>query len=676
MIRKAALLVMLGLLVTAWASAEIQLKSLDANTVQITFTFKDDTDSEVGVIGSFDNWTVPGEAMTKNAAGLWEKAIKAAPTDEITYKFYSKGTWMVDPDAPDLKDDGYGGHNGLIVVADILSGAVPAKPVPLAAAPVAGAPGVAAVPGSKLTFGMYTVVGSKATFSTQGVVDKTKKGLELDTAGLYASSYWKVDGTLLPGLRTFINIKAADGYNAFWAQDARGVVSPNANQGLANMAAGLVSNPIYYLGAQNNPAIDTVKLSAESAWVRWETGYQYAKPDDHSGFLWTTLYQQSANNGYMKFDLGKGLRQYGDFTIDATFAPNLMTGNYAEFAWLTVSHPLGKVEFEYDAKSAESAVLSKVFNKLYHQDYLVGLKTKVGPVDVTAQGLMNQFSESPYSQAANLAGEVKAQWSLADDVLGVAAGYRFTGTAATLLFGNNDDSFGTKGAQRYLANVWGKIPGTPVKLGTDTSTLLSVLNPSLGLEYYLKPWVEFDLQGLTHQRSSLNTYVKTYYNFQPGLQSLPDSDPLLQPSSTAVHIPEVGSKLAWANPVPGSINQLYLTYGMNSYERDKILHTLITQFQFPQNLNVDVGLGYRIVRDAAAQSVKDNNNAVGFSVQAAWRVPVAAIRNPLLFGAFVYNIDPYDSGTNNLKLDDNITDGNVAKNDGKAQLRVMMKWDF
>ncbi|HTH14374.1 MAG TPA: glycogen-binding domain-containing protein, partial [Spirochaetia bacterium] len=100
------------------AFAEIALKDAGNGQVTITFTYQDDKASEMDVIGSFDNWTAPGEAMTKNPAGLWEKAITAASTDEITYKFYSKGTWITDEKAPDLKDDGYGGHNGLIVVAD------------------------------------------------------------------------------------------------------------------------------------------------------------------------------------------------------------------------------------------------------------------------------------------------------------------------------------------------------------------------------------------------------------------------------------------------------------------------------------------------------------------------------------------------------------------------------
>jgi hypothetical protein len=136
-IRRAALTVILSLCVAAWSFAEVKVKALDANNVQITFTYKDDVDSEMGVIGSFDNWTVPGEPMARNAAGLWEKTIQVLTTDEVQYKFYSKGTWITDADAPDQKDDGFGGHNGLIVVTDILSGAV--------ATPVKTVPGQAAV---------------------------------------------------------------------------------------------------------------------------------------------------------------------------------------------------------------------------------------------------------------------------------------------------------------------------------------------------------------------------------------------------------------------------------------------------------------------------------------------------------------------------------------------------
>ena len=91
-------LLMLG----ASAFAEIKLKDLGNGKVAITFLFKHPA-SEMNVIGTFDNWTVPGEPMTKNADGVWEYTLEALKTDEIQYKFYSKGTWIFDADAPDKR---------------------------------------------------------------------------------------------------------------------------------------------------------------------------------------------------------------------------------------------------------------------------------------------------------------------------------------------------------------------------------------------------------------------------------------------------------------------------------------------------------------------------------------------------------------------------------------------
>ncbi len=660
----------MALCVLSASNAEIQVKDLDGTNVEITFTYKDAKASEMGAIGSFNSWTVPGTAMTKNVDGVWEVKIKALATDEIQYKFYSGGTWIVDTMSPDKKDDGYGGTNGLIIVADILSGVTPAVPNAAPAATAADGDAsepVAKVYPSKLNFGMYTIIGSKTTFSTQGVVDKTDKGLETDSTGLFGKSFWKIGGTLLPNVTAWFEMKAFEGYKPVWAQDARGVVSPKLNDGAAGLGVGLATNPVNYINGGNS-VINSLKTGLDTPYIVWETGYGYAKPQKRTAVLWETLGERDANNGYMRFDLGPKLKKAGDYTIEATIAPNMIFGTYSMFSWLGVSAGPVKADFQYDFKSAEGAKLEKIFNKIYHQDYILGIKTKIASVDVSAQGMLNQFSEADFEARKNTAGEVKASWTLPKDVFGVTAGYRYTGDGSELLYGTNADALGDKGKQRVLMNFFGK-PVESVKIGVDTSvTLTSNYISENAYELYAKPYTELNLAETLGKKSSLNVYIKTKYNLRDNTEYAGSESRFL--------FNEAGAKLSITDPVKGKLNTLDVYYGLNNSDDNKMFNTLIAVFGLPKDATVELGLGIRTVHDSASGKIKDNNNLMGFSLGSSWKIPSSRLKTPLLYGAFVYNMDPYDDGSNSLKFVDYVTDGGVNKNDGKAQLRLLLKWDF
>jgi len=642
---------------TAPAQAEVRVKDLGNGQAELTFRSSDPS-PDLAVIGSFDNWTVPGEAMTKSADGVWEKVLTVAVTDEVTYKFYSQGTWIFDPQAPDKKDDGFGGFNGLVVVADVLAGLTAAP----AAAGDAG-PALAKAVGSKLNFGTYTIVGSRSVFSTQGVVDRGQKGLELDSTGIFAKSYWKLGGSLVPGINAWFELKAVDATQPVWAQDARGVVSPGLNEGLTKLFAGLVTNPLNFLAGGNNPSLNSLKGGFETGWLAAETGYGSAKPQKRTALLWQTLEERDAGDGYFRFDLGNDLKKVGDLGIDATFAPNKMTGNFGLFSWLGLSLRDSRLDLQYDAKSAQSTKLGQVFDKLYHQDYLVGFRTKAAGIEVTAQGLMNRYSETAFDPGAHLAGEAKATWSVNDDALGTTLGYRYTGSGSELLFGNNADYLGQKGTQRSLANLWGK-PVTGLKLGVDTTLTLDNQTPTGAAKSYFvaygKPWFEASFDRLVGQKAGLNGYAKLNYALREGYRFTQTNDRFLWS--------EAGLKAS----LPG----LDLTYGFNGGEDARTLQTLLASWTFPKDLAAQAGIGYRAARDTATAAQKTANNPLAFTLGTSWKLPEPALKTPLLYANFVYNMDPYDDNSNNLDFSDFITDGGVAKGDGKAQLRLLIKWDF
>ncbi|HOX17170.1 MAG TPA: glycogen-binding domain-containing protein, partial [Spirochaetales bacterium] len=636
MIKRTILTLALALLVAGMSVAEVRVKALDDVNVEIVFTWKDDAATEMAVIGTFNNWVEPGVPMTRNAEGLWEYTLKGTVADEIAYKIFNKGTYIFDAKAPDKKDDGFGGNNGLIIVADVLAGIAPGQ----LAATGSGDSGlpVANTYPSKLNFGMFTVIGSKTTFVTQGLVDKTVKGLETDSTGLYGKSYWKVGGTLWPSVTGWFEMKAFDGYKAVWAQDATGLVNPELDAGLAGLASGLLFNPVNWLGGAK-PVLNSIKTGFETPYLVWETGYGYAKPQKRTAILWETLNERDGNDGYMRFDLGPELRKLGGLAIEAAVAPNKMSGNYGFFGWFGASAGDLKLDFQYDFKSAATDDLSAIFDKLYHQDLLFGAKYKLAGVNLAAQGLVNLFSEEAFGLDSHVAGELKADWALPADAFGFAASYRYTGSMAEMLFGNGD-SLGDKGSQRAYLNLWGK-PLPALKLGLDSSATLDHLEmPVLDLQLYGKPYVEYDLSGLVGKKSSINAYAKAKYLIHEGF--------VFTASGSNFLLGEAGAKLWLDAPVPGVVNSLDAYLGFNNWSEDddKSLTTLVLAARMPKDLSAELGFGVRVPRASASAAEVEQNNWLGASIGASWKVPKPALKSPLLYGAFAWNMDPYDSDGN------------------------------
>ncbi len=651
-----ALLVMLA---GALSFAEVKVKSIDANTVEITFLFKHPA-SEMNVIGSFDNWTVPGEAMTKNAAGFWEKTITAAPTDEIQYKFYVKDVWIFDDLAPDKKDDGYGGNNGLIVVADILSGATP---LPSSDAPAAAKTDAAPQEvKSKLNFGTTTIIGSRTTFSTQGLVDKTEKGIETDETGFYAKSNVNFNGTIVPNMNVFIDMKILEGYKNIWAQDSRGIVTTEASDGARDLATGLLTNPVYYMNGDDSN-LKALKTSIETPYVIWETGYGEAHTRDRQPVFWKTISPRNGDDGYTRLDLGSKYTLIGPGKLEAGILPNRFGGEMGAAAWAGYDLGNQKVDFQYDVKSAQKLEISKFFDKLYHQDFLLGYKIRLDSLEIKAHGLVNLFSEEDFDIAKDAAGAIEVSFD--KDGNGFLAGYRFTEERANMLYGDNDGALGGQATQRVLLNLFAK-PNDAFKVGFDSNAVLqSKLVDENAVEFYVKPWTEIKLDSAFGKTSSLNAYGKANYNMKDDYEYLSSEEPY--------QFGEAGLKWYLAEPLKGT-KGIDVFYGFNNWDKARVFHSLVSQVFLPGNAAIQLGTGVRLVRDNQTDALKDANNLMGFALGGWWKLPAPKFKTPMLYGAFVYNMDPIGEGS--LSMSDYVTDGGADKMNGKAQLRVMLKWEF
>jgi hypothetical protein len=277
---------------------------------------------------------------------------------------------------------------------------------------------------------------------------------------------------------------------------------------------------------------------------------------------------------------------------------------------------------------------------------------------------MNFFSEVDFAIAKDTAGAFEVNFDR--DGTGVLFGYRYTGDRANMLYGDNDGSLGRQASQRVLLNLFAR-PNTMFKGGIDSNAVIANHNlENTDVEFYAKPWAEFNLEGVAGKPSSLNAYAKFNYNLTKNYE--------YTSSEAAYQFGEFGTKWYLSEPVKGLTKGVDVFYGFNNWDKSRMFHSLVSSIKFINNVSLELGTGVRLVRDNQKQSLKDANNLLGFAIGGSWKLPAPKLKTPLLYGAFVYNMDPIGEGS--LAMSDYVTDGGADKMNGKAQLRVMMKWEF
>jgi hypothetical protein len=230
-----------------------------------------------------------------------------------------------------------------------------------------------------------------------------------------------------------------------------------------------------------------LKFGANTPYINWYTGFNYAKPDKRNAILWTTVdgnwdagYQHVG--GFNVFSLGSKLQHlFGDdVTLDAGFAPNKTADRkgtkYGYWGWVGAKYKDFAVDFQsngmYDGKYA--------FDTPVEHDFILGAKDKIGGFSaagqmlvsthqmsseqITANGASNQADYFGYSTDVlyrtntfdgiqNLAAEVKAGYEDADKVFGVNVDYRLRGAQASMLYLRENHDDGTFDLSKTLGEL-------------------------------------------------------------------------------------------------------------------------------------------------------------------------------------------------------------------------------
>jgi 1,4-alpha-glucan branching enzyme len=82
---------------------------------EIEFELDSPYATQVSLAGEFNEWSPDATAMEKGDDGIWRVTLKLKP-GRYLYKFVVDGTWMEDPENPDMEPDPYGGNNSVLTV--------------------------------------------------------------------------------------------------------------------------------------------------------------------------------------------------------------------------------------------------------------------------------------------------------------------------------------------------------------------------------------------------------------------------------------------------------------------------------------------------------------------------------------------------------------------------------
>ena len=389
--------------------ADVSVKKLSDGNVEVTFFYGNPRASEVLLAGDFTNWQDGALPMSKGDKGFsLTKTFK--PTDELRYKFISDGNWTTDLKAPSFVDDGFGGKNSHVVIADMLGG---------------DDNGAAK---AKINFVSWSMIGLQGNYLTQSVTDASKKGFDLDSVTFGMKSYNKFVGNFLPNCPVYIEIALAEKemedyagnetekLNYLYRTDRYGNDLVSWEDGLKGLVNGLLANPVAYLakstnnagvaendpgaGPGTNPFLGHLKFGFNTPYINFMTGFNYAKPDVRNAITWTTIcsgwdagYQHVG--GFNQFSLGSktvaALEEATGVTFDIGFAPNKTAdrkGNkYGYWGWVGAKFNDWVIDFQ-----SNGMYDGLMFDKPVEHDFILGAKstfnTDAGQLSVALQGLV------------------------------------------------------------------------------------------------------------------------------------------------------------------------------------------------------------------------------------------------------------------------------------------------
>ncbi|AFG38392.1 glycogen-binding domain-containing protein [Spirochaeta africana] len=663
------LIVMVILLLAMPAFGQVTVDAPELpERVDVTFQYENPDATDVFMIGGFNGWTENDEDYRMELVdGLWTFTMNVRSNAQITYKFFVDGEYITDPNAPATTDDGFGGQNGVVQVANLLGGA-PAD-------------------GGGFVFGKFTEIYSDATFLTEEL-EGDDRGYAADKWELKAKSYWKLTADVLPWLETYIELKVFDGSITLFEQAADAELTDGdpvvpLSDGFANLGSALF-NPFNALNNGENPELGHFRATATTPYVNFNTGYKWTKGTGHDSIMYRTSHadESDANDGFLEMSLGDELTSLGDMgTVDATLALTKRTGRHGVYSWVTLNLMEDfVVDAAWNALMTSSDDLKDFFDDTKHMT-TIGASADLmdGMLNVRGQYLLN-FGETydVDADAMAFAGGFTVTPGIMDLKLDVDA--RWGGSNTDIFLGANDgddDDYLRLREGMFVSKVNVELqPADIVKLGhnytleTDNEFEGDALNK-------FNPWVNLFLSEVAPVNAQLDLSANMEYQEEFDLEdvkatlTLRELAPQLDRALVEYiyhHDPDAED---YNDEIRAQVRLTDLAEIMPTATVDAAYRgaakeaTLVGRMNFVNRLGADIGF---VLRDT------DLNIPFGFALGGRWTMP-EELRDGQFFAAYTFDFDPYASeDIHTIEFDDGFVD--TTGGAGQSKFRLGVRWDF
>ncbi len=665
------------LLASAAIFADVSVKKLDNGQIEVTFFYPNPRATEVLLAGDFTNWQDGAEPMTKGEKGF--TLVKVVPAGTVMkYKFISDGNWTEDMHEPDKVDDGFGGHNGLVDVDELIAAQG-------GDAPASGNTASLGTAGkANVKFNSWTHAGGQVKFNnTEDAAN------ELDSAGINLKSYLKLSGEIEPHVPIYVELALAeqDGFDNLYKKGTTEDAS-----GLMNALVDTVFDPMYFYGGQSSAAtyLGHLKYGLNSPVVDWETGYKYAKLPPHTNVNWNTIDKEweagySSVGGYSQFDFSPAFRLIpfladNGIQIEAVAAPNRAAdraGNrYGFYGYVDGKFSTGDfnhyVDFQYNG--AYGTTFDTIFDTIYEADLIAGYSLiapfDFGAITLKANYLLNGYgstdngdgTKSYFVPASSDVGTVKDTYGLglenmaananvtfSNDLLTATAGYRFRGLQANMMYveeGSDDhtdisDQLGDINSQRAFLNV----DVTPIEgvtagvsaygelaLNKDEKLPNSWTNTDT-IQIYARPNASVSLGELLDIDATVELYGKVVYNIS-------NDDKFTRGTESSNFLfKDAGLKFSM-NLDNDYVPNFAVIYNFDNRDESYLFNTLVATAEVPFGINVQAGAGLRTANTGITTAP---TNPVGFFVGGFKKLSNKVLWGATVYCQYMYAMDPYKS---------------------------------
>lgn len=691
------------LLLASAAFADVSVKKLDDGKVEVTFFYANPRAGEVLVAGDFTNWQDGAEAMEKGEKGF--TLVKVVPAGTVMkYKFISDGNWTEDMHEPDKVDDGFGGHNGLVDVDELVAAASAAN----------GEAAASTSKKSSVKFQTWSMVGAQNKF------DLSTGKMAEDSLGLGVKSYWKFGGNITPHVPVYAEIAVAenDGFsNIYSEKEALEIGAKNEWKKGAAGLADIVIDPIAYAnGGAEKTYLGHFKTGFETPYVNMTSGYKYAKLPPHSNVNWVTVDKEweagyLATGGYAEYSMGSAAKEAissatnGNVSLEAVVAPNKSAdraGNqYGIYSYVDATL-FGSHYVDLQFNGAFGNTIDTFFTKSMEDDFILGYRGDLGPVTVKANGLFNLYgsneitsgfktyytpassdvgkvNDAPKNYIDNAAGNLNVYYS--NDFVDVTVGARFRGAQASMMYveqgaddhNNISDQLGSLNRMRAWVDTT-VYPVSFLSVGLNPYVEMTMNKDSKAsfddkdnLKVYVKPSFSFDFIDIAFVDAILDGYAELQYNTK-------DTVTLGSNKANKFGVEEGGVKFNM-NLDNDVVPHFDVFYGYDANTANITLHTLMAEADLPFGIAAQIGGGLRTVLNN--EKVALDSNPFGFFIGANKQINQKY--KTILYSQFVYNMDPYKSfgdGQEAFNLDKYTLDTAADNYKNAAAVRVALRFEF